>query len=128
MRGCIWSNGLWRVCIATDGGAGVERASGMKTGGNDRRGYSEKAASGMEACAYAFVLARYLLAEAGCAVYILNPGKLRMIGQSTKKTSKEDALKITKFIQRYPQEELPLVSLPSEREEELMPHSRLHQK
>jgi transposase len=42
-----------------------------------------------------------------------------MIWQSTKKTDKEDALKIAKFIQRYPEEELPLVSLPTEQEEEL---------
>jgi hypothetical protein len=40
----------------------------------------------MEVCTYAFLLARYLQAAVGCVVYILNPGKLRMIWQSTKKT------------------------------------------
>ena len=42
-----------------------------------------------------------------------------MIRQSTKKTDKEDDLKLAKFIQRYPKEELPLVRLSAEREEEL---------
>ena len=93
------------VCIVTDGETGLERVSRMKTDGK-----------GMEACAYAFVLARYLLAEVGCVVYIMNPGKRRMIGQSTKKTDQEDALKSAKFFQRYPKENLPLVSLPTERE------------
>ena len=109
------------VCIATDGGAGMEQAGGMKTGGKGQerpaRLLRKSGAAGMEA--YAFVPARYLPAEAGCAVYILNPGKLRMIRQSTKKTGKEDVLNLAKFIQRYPQEELPLVSLSAEREEEL---------
>jgi transposase len=111
------------VCIAQDGEAGVQRVSGMKTDGKGRERLAgllkESDVVGMEACAYAFLLARYLKAETGCVVYILNPGKLRMIWQSTKKTDKEDALKLAKFIQRYPQEELPLVSLPTEQEEEL---------
>jgi transposase len=113
------------VCIVQDGEAGVKRESGMKTGGKGRERLAgllrESDVVGMEACGYAFLLARYLQAETGCAVYmyILNLGKLRRIGQSTKKTSKEDALKIAKFIQRYPKEELPLVSLPTEQEEEL---------
>ena len=111
------------VCIVQDGEAGVRRVSGMKTDGKGRerlaRLLGESDVVGMEAGGYAFLLARYLKAEVGCTVYILNPGKLRMIWQSTKKTDKEDALKIAKFIQRYPEEELPLVSLPTEGEEEL---------
>jgi transposase len=111
------------VCVVQDGTSGVERASGMKTDGKGRERLARRLRKsdvvGMEACAYAFLLARYLQREAGCTVYILNPGKLRMIWQSTKKTDKEDALKIAKFIQRYPAEELPLVSLPTEGEEEL---------
>jgi hypothetical protein len=110
------------ACIAQDGEAGVKRVSGMKTGGKGRerlaRLLRESGVTGMEACARAFLLARYLKAETGCEVYILNPGKLRMIGQSAKKTGKEDALKLAKFIRRYPQEELSPVSLPAEREEE----------
>jgi transposase len=110
------------VCIVQDGEAGVKRVSGMKTDGKGRERLAgllrENDVVGMEACAYAFLLARYLKAETGCTVYILNPGKPRMIWQSTKKTGKEDALKLAKFIQRYPEEELPLVSLPTEQEEE----------
>jgi transposase len=101
----------------------IERTSGVKTDGKGRerlaRLLRESDVVGMEACCTAFLLARYLKAEVGCEVYILNPGKLRMIWQSTKKTDKEDALKIAKFVQRYPAEELPLVNLPTEQEEEL---------
>jgi len=49
-------------------------------------------------------------------VYVLNPGKLRVIRDSTKKTDKEDALKPVRHIQRYPEEELPIVPLISEKE------------
>ena len=111
------------VCMVTDGKSGVERVSGMKTDGKGRerlaRLLRESDVVGMEVCTYAFMLKRYLMAEAGCVVYLLSPGKLRMIWQSTKKTDKEDALKIAKFIQRYPEAELPLVRLPTEQDEEL---------
>jgi transposase len=93
--------------------------SGVKTDAKGRERLSRKSdVVGMEARASAFLLARELKAEVGRQVYILNPGKLRMIWRSTKKTDKEDALKIAKFVQRYPREEPPLVSLPTEEEEE----------
>jgi transposase len=105
------------VCVVK---AGVERMSGMRTDGKRRERLSRLLRKGdvvgMEAWAYAFVPARYLKREVGCTVYILNPGKLGMIWQSTKKTDKEDALKLANFIQRYQEEKLPLVSLPAERE------------
>jgi hypothetical protein len=41
-------------------------------------------------------------------VYVLNPGKLAMTGKPARKTDREDARKIARFIQRYPEEELPL--------------------
>ena len=111
------------VCIAQSGQTGLKRVSGMKTDAKGRERLAgllrESDVVGMEACAYAFVLARYLQEEAGCTVYILHPGKLRIIWQSTKKTDKEDAMKIAKFIQRYPPEELPVVGLPTEQEEAL---------
>jgi hypothetical protein len=50
----------------------------------------ESGVAGMEARAYAFPLTRYLKTAVGCTVYVLNPGKLRRIGQSAKKTDKED--------------------------------------
>jgi len=43
-------------------------------------------------------------------VYALNPGKLRVIWDSIKKTDKDDALKPARHIQRYPGKELPVVS------------------
>jgi hypothetical protein len=60
----------------------------------------------MEACVYAFALARYLKRQTGCAVYVLNPGKLAMAGKTARKTDKEDARKTARFIRRYPEDEL----------------------
>jgi len=52
----------------------------------------------------------------GCTVYVLNAGKLHMIFNSLRKTDKEDALQIAKFIQRTPEGELPKVVIPSDQE------------
>ena len=52
----------------------------------------------------------------GCTVYILNEGRLHMIFNSLRKTDKEDALQIAKFIQRTPEGELPTVVIPSDQE------------
>jgi hypothetical protein len=51
-------------------------------------------------------------------VYVLNPEKLAMTGKPVGKTDKEDARKTARFIQRYPEEELPLAAVPSAEEEE----------
>lgn len=71
----------------------------------------------VEACVLAFVLERQLRHEVGCRVHVLNPGKLAVIWNSTRKTDKEDAHKLAMLIMRYPEEELPIVAVPSEREE-----------
>ncbi|EKR98663.1 transposase domain protein [Leptospira mayottensis 200901122] len=47
-------------------------------------------------------------------VIVLNPGDLATIYQSLKKTDKEDSLKITRLIQRFPIDELPVVPIPSD--------------
>jgi len=69
-----------------------------------------------------FVLAKLIKKQVGCTVYVLNAGKLHIIFKSLKKTDKEDALRIAKFIQRIPEEELPTVTIPSD-EEMAMPSS-----
>ena len=111
------------VCIHSEEKTENQRHSGVKTDENGRKRLAKLLKRtdvvGMEACSYAFMLSRYLEKEVGCVVYILNPGKLQMIWKSTRKTDKEDARKIASFIQRYPEEELPLVVRPSEEEEEL---------
>ena len=72
---------------------------------------------GLEACSLAFSLSREISEKTGAKVFVLNPGKLKVIYESTKKTDIEDALKLAKLIQRFPEEELPIVPLPTEREE-----------
>ncbi len=72
---------------------------------------------GIEAGYPAFVIARQILEQTGCEVVILNPVKLAVIHASLKKTDKEDALKLARLVKRFPREELPEVSLPSQEEE-----------
>ena len=72
---------------------------------------------GIEACALAFVIAREIKQKTEADVWVLNPGKLAIIYKSTKKTDSEDAMKIARLLLRYPKEELPIVPIPSEREE-----------
>ena len=48
----------------------------------------------------------------------MNPGDLATIYNSLKKTDKEDALKLARLIKSIPREELPEVTIPSEKEED----------
>jgi transposase len=110
------------VCIVSEGEKPL-RHGGIQSDAAGRRRLAEILRPGdlvgMQASGYAFMLRRFLEREAGCTEYILHPKKLRVTGDSTKKTDKEDAHKIAKYIQRTPEEEMPLVSLPGEKEEEL---------
>jgi len=71
---------------------------------------------GFETGNSSFLLAKLIKKKAGCKVHVLNAGKLHLIFKSLKKTDKEDALRIAKFIQRTPEEELPTVAIPSDEE------------
>jgi hypothetical protein len=55
--------------------------------------------------------------EVGCTVVALNPGDLRIIWKSRKKTDKEEALKIGKYLRDTPEEEQCRIPLPSEEED-----------
>jgi transposase len=72
---------------------------------------------GIEACSLAFVMAREIEAKTKAEVVVLNPGRLAIIYKSTKKTDSEDAMKIARLLLRNPKEELPVVPIPSEKEE-----------
>ena len=109
------------VCILTEAGK-LRRCSYRTDAGGRARlssalGKSDYVA--VEACALAFVLARHLEQAVGCRVYLLNPGKLALIWKSTRKTDKEDAYKLAWLIQKFPEDELPLVRVPDEREEKM---------
>ncbi|MFW6139568.1 MAG: IS110 family transposase, partial [Spirochaetota bacterium] len=71
---------------------------------------------GFETGNSSFLLAKLIQKKVGCKVYVLNAGKLHLIFKSLKKSDKEDALRIAKFIQRTPEEELPTVAIPSDEE------------
>jgi transposase len=72
---------------------------------------------GIEAGMPAFLIAKQIIKEVGCEVVVLNPGDLQIIYKSLKKTDKEDALKLARMVEKYSNEELPVVALPTEEEE-----------
>jgi transposase len=109
-----------QVCAVTKANAAVERR-GMKT---DEKGQQmlcsflrKEDVVGMEVCGYANKLARILKKQVGCEVLLFNPGGLAMVWKSRKKTDKEDALKIAKYVRDTPAEERVEVPLLSEEEE-----------
>jgi transposase len=71
----------------------------------------------MEMCCCSVMLTREIRKEVGCQVYDLNAGELQTIWKSRKKTDKEDALKLAKYVRDTPEEELAVVELPTEAEE-----------
>jgi transposase len=73
---------------------------------------------GIEAGNLAFLLVKEIKKEVGAEVIVLNPGDLRIIFDSLKKTDKNDCLNISRIIKRNPREELPEVRVPDEYEEE----------
>jgi transposase len=108
------------VCIVSDGQP-IKR-HGFKTDEEGRkmlcRLLKKTDTVALEVCSYATVLVRIVNREVGCKVLMLNPGRLQVIWKSMKKTDREDALKLARLAQRFPEEELPVVPLISEEEED----------
>ena len=73
----------------------------------------------LEVCSLAMVMAKEMAKEVGCEVVLLNPSQIALIYRSLKKNDKEDALKLARLVQKYTNEELPKVELPSEHEENI---------
>jgi len=107
------------VVFAVDDEKKIERLK-LKTTIEGRQKLIKKLRSsdvvGLETGNASFVLAKAIIEQAGCKVHVLNAGKLHIIFRSLRKTDKEDALKLAKFIQRTPEEELPVVRIPDEKE------------
>jgi transposase len=103
------------VCILEEGR--IVR-HGFKTDAEGRRrlikllGKSDTVA--MELCCCALKLTREIEKAVGCKVYDLNAGELKIIWQSRKKTDREDALKIAKYVRDTPEAELAITDPPSE--------------
>ncbi|GHV95202.1 IS110 family transposase [Spirochaetia bacterium] len=109
-----------QVCAVQEESAAIERR-GLKTDETGRQKLCsflrKEDVVGMEVCGYANTLARILLKQVGCEVHLFNPGGLVMVWKSRKKTDKEDALKIAKYLRDTPAEEWVEVPLLSEEEE-----------
>lgn len=71
---------------------------------------------GIEAGEPAFTIAREIRDTVGANVLPLNPGKLAVIYRSMRKTDADDALKLARLVMRIPENELPVVAIPSEEE------------
>jgi transposase len=111
-----------QVCTVQEENAVIERR-GLKT---DEKGRQllcaflrKEDVVGMEVCGYGNTLARILAKQVGCEVHLLNPGGLAMVWKSRKKTDKEDALKLAKYLRDTPEAEWVEVPLLSEEAEGL---------
>jgi len=72
----------------------------------------------LEAGNLTFRMAREIQEQVGSEVRILNPSKLPFIWDAPTKTDKEDARKLAMLIEERRDEKLPIVPLPSEKEQE----------
>jgi transposase len=66
----------------------------------------------------AFIMAKELGKTAGCTTRVPNPSKLAVTCASTKKTDREDAMKLAQPVCGLPDSRLPTVAVPSDRETE----------
>jgi transposase len=73
----------------------------------------------VEAGGIAFQLAKEMEQTVGCKVVVLNPGNLAVIYRSMKKTDKEDSLKLARLIEYTPEDRLPVVAVPTDKELEM---------
>ena len=73
----------------------------------------------LEVCSLGMLMAKEMKGKVGCNVVLLNPSQIALIYRSLKKNDKEDALKIARLVQKYTDEELPTVELPTEHEERI---------
>jgi transposase len=73
----------------------------------------------IEAGNMAFIMAKEIAKTVGCKVLILNPGNLAVIYRSMKKTDKEDSLKLAHLVMYMPEDKLPVVAIPSDKEMEM---------
>jgi transposase len=109
-----------QVCTVNEENAVIERR-GLKTDEQGRQMLCsflrKEDVVSMEVCGYANKLAHLLAKQVGCEVHLLNPGGVVMVWKSRKKTDKEDALKIAKYLRDTPEAEWVEVPLPSEEEE-----------
>jgi transposase len=109
------------VCIISGQGEVKIERHGLKT---DQKGRETLCSFlrkddvvGMEICGFANKLTRIIKAAVGSQVRLFNPSGLATVWKSRKKTDKEDALKIAKYLRDTPEEEMVEVPQLSEEEE-----------
>jgi transposase len=73
----------------------------------------------IEAGNLAFIMAKEIEKVVGSKVLVLNPGNLAVIYRSMKKTDKEDSLKLAHLALYMPEDKLPVVPIPSDKEMEM---------
>lgn len=73
----------------------------------------------IEVCSLAMVMAKEIQNKVGCEVVLLNPSQIALIYRSVKKNDQEDALKLARLVQKFENDELPKVELPTEHEENI---------
>lgn len=73
----------------------------------------------IEVCSLSMLMAKEIQRDVGCEVVLLNPSQIALIYRSVKKNDQEDALKLARLVQKFENDELPTVNLPSEHEENI---------
>lgn len=109
----------FEVCMVTDDESDIKRFKFLTTNEGINSFLKTLRSSdvvGLETGNNAFCLAKHILKRCHCTVHVLNAGALHVIFRSLKKTDKEDALRIAKFLQRHPEKELPTVKIPDDDE------------
>lgn len=109
----------FEVCIVSDDGPDIKRHKFLTTS-EGIHSFTKILKStdvvGLETGNNAFRLAKHILNQCLCTVHVLNAGDLHVIFRSLKKTDKEDALRIARFLRRHPEQELPTVRIPDDEE------------
>lgn len=108
----------YEMCIVDQEGRIVRTGGKTDFAGIDRLCEKLEAddAVAIEACSLAFRIERAIRKSVGCKVCIMNAGRLAVIYMSTRKTDKEDSLKLAKLLKSHDEDELPTVTPPSDEE------------
>lgn len=108
----------YEMCIVDQEGGIVRTGGKTDFAGIDRLCEKLEAddAFVIEACSLAFRIERVIRKSVGCKVCIMNVGRLAVIYMSTRKTDKEDSLKLAKLLKSHDEDEFPTGTPPSDEE------------
>lgn len=108
----------WDMCVIDEEGS-VSFSNGKTDYAGRQKLYRQLLPTdrvGIEVCSLAMKMSYEMSEQVECEVVPLHAGKLAVIYASLKKTDKEDSLKIARLVRTHENEELPVVTIPTEKE------------